>query len=89
MVEDYSSTCMDTSEDLLVSSPLKLKDWSTLSLDAWHTLPAIAISGALGGKLLALPHDDEPILGSARDDSSLSVVFNRNNFIIENLVLEG
>ena len=80
---------MDTSKDLLVTSPLELINWTSLCLNARHAFPTITVSWALSSELFALPHDNKSVFSSARNDSSLCVVFNRNNFIIENLIFEG
>jgi hypothetical protein len=80
---------MDTGKDLLVTSPLELIDWASLCLDAWHTFPTIAVCWALSCELFAFPHDNKSIFCTARNDSSLGVVFNRDDFVIEHLIFEG
>jgi hypothetical protein len=89
VIQNDRATLMDTSKDLLVAAPLELKDGATLTLNAWHSLPTIAVSWALGGELLALPHHDETVFGSTRNDPSLGVVLNGYNLVIENLVFEA
>ena len=80
---------METSQNLLVATPLKLSDWTSLSFHAWHSFPSIAISWTFSGKLLALPHDDVSIFGTARNNPSSRVVLDRHYLVIEYLSFEG
>lgn len=89
VVQNHSSLLMETGEYLLVTTPLQLSYWSSLCLDAWHSFPSIAITWTFSGELLALPHDDVSIFGTARNNPSSRVILDRYYLVVEYLPFEG
>ena len=79
---------MDSCKNLLIPSPLELSDWSTLSLDSWHSFPALIVCWTFSGELLALPHYDKASLSTARYDPSLGIIFDGYDLIVDHLTLE-
>lgn len=73
----------------MAAAPLELGDRPSLCFDCWHALPSLVIGGTLRGELLAFPHDDESFLGSAGYDSSLGVVLNGHDLVVDDLAFEG
>ena len=88
MIQDYTTTGMNTSKDLLIASPVELSDRASLCFDGWHAFPAFIISWALSGKLLTLPHDNIPLESTTGYDSSLGVPLDGHDLVVDHLSLE-
>ena len=88
VVKDDSTSGVKTCEDLLVAAPLELGDGTSLRLHTRHAFPTFAISWTFSGKLFALPHNDEPFLSTAGNDSPLWVVLDRDDLVVVDLVFE-
>jgi len=88
VVKNNTSFFVKAREYLLISSPFQGAYRSTLSLNCWHTFPALTFRWAFSSELLAFPHDNEPIFGSARDDSPSGIILDGHDLVTEALAFE-
>ena len=89
MVQDHHSVRLDGTENIVAAAPGEVSDGLPRGLDRRQGLPAVIRGGALRRHHLALPHDDEAVLGAAAQDPLLRVVGDRVDLIVEELPLEG
>ena len=89
MVQDHDSVRLHSTEDVVAASPGQVGDGLLGGLDRRQSLPALVGGGALGAHDLALPHDDETILGTTTQYALLLVIGDRVNLVVEELALEG
>lgn len=90
MRKNNGTFVMETSHSLLRTSPSDVHNWKlALGFFARHTLPTFRFHGGIGAELLSFPHNNVTILGTARYNSSSSVVLDRDDLVIDNLALKG
>ena len=89
MVKNHDTTWLNCTKDVVATTPGQVSDGLLSSLHGWESLPALVRSWALGAHHLALPHDDETVLGATTQDALLGVVGDRVDLVIEELALEG
>ena len=89
MIQDHDSVGLHSTEDVVAASPGQVGDGLLGGLDRRQSLPALIGDGALGAHHLALPHDNETILGATTQYALLLVIGDRVDLVVEELALEG